>query len=71
MSSTQPQEESNEKRTNANTIRDATLSECSVPERCTLTDAERESVRFYAAVADMGGRNADATTLRGLLERLK
>ena len=36
-----------------------------------LTDAEREAVRFCAEFARMGEREDLATTLRGLLERLK
>jgi hypothetical protein len=36
---------------------------------CTLTDAEREAIRFAAVVYEQGGRAADAATLRGLLER--
>jgi hypothetical protein len=36
----------------------------------TLTDAEREAIRFAAVLYGQGGREADAETLRGLLERL-
>jgi hypothetical protein len=36
---------------------------------CTLTDAEREAVRFAAVLYERGGRPADAATLRGLLKR--
>jgi len=37
----------------------------------TLTDAEREAIRFAAVVYEQGGRAADAATLRGLLERTR
>jgi|LakMenEpi03Aug12_release.lakeMendotaPanAssembly.Ray.scaffolds.fasta_scaffold230219_4 hypothetical protein len=37
----------------------------------TLTDAEREAIRFAAVLYEQGGRAGDADTLRGLLERLK
>jgi hypothetical protein len=37
----------------------------------TLTDAERDAVRFCAVVLDMGSRPDCAATLRGLLERMK
>ena len=33
----------------------------------TLTDAEREAIRFAAVVYEQGGRAADAATLRRLL----
>jgi hypothetical protein len=36
----------------------------------TLTDEEREAVRFVAVVLDMGSRPDCAATLRSLLERL-
>ena len=35
----------------------------------TLTDAEREAIRFAAVLYERGERPADAATLRGLLER--
>jgi hypothetical protein len=37
----------------------------------TLTDAEREAIRFAAVLYGQGGREADAETLRGLLERTR
>jgi len=37
----------------------------------TLTDAEREAIRFAAVFYDLGGRTDDAATLRGLLERAR
>jgi hypothetical protein len=37
----------------------------------TLTDAEREAIRFASVFYDQGGRAADAATLRNLLERLQ
>jgi hypothetical protein len=37
----------------------------------TLTDAEREAIRFAAVFYSQGGRAADAATLRNLLERTK
>ena len=49
----------------------ATPTEGSKQNGCTLTDAEREAVRFCAVVLDMGSRPDCAATLRGLLERLK
>ncbi len=52
---------------------DATLSvvggNVTVTMDATLTDAEREAVRFAAVVYQQGGRDDDAATLRGLLER--
>jgi hypothetical protein len=54
---------------------DATLSVCggnvTVQVDATLTDAEREAIRFAAVLYGQGGREADAETLRGLLERTK
>jgi hypothetical protein len=37
----------------------------------TLTDAEREAIRFAAVLYEMGDRAEDAATLRGLLERTR
>jgi len=37
----------------------------------TLTDAEREAIRFAAVLYEQGGRAGDAATLRGLLERTR
>jgi hypothetical protein len=37
----------------------------------TLTDEEREAIRFAAVLYGQGGREADAETLRGLLERTR
>jgi len=37
----------------------------------TLTDAEREAVRFAAVLYELSSRADDAATLRGLLERTK
>lgn len=52
---------------------DATLSvvggNVTVTMDATLTDAEREAIRFAAVVYQQGGRDDDAATLRGLLER--
>jgi hypothetical protein len=52
---------------------DATLSVCdgavTVTMDGTLTDAEREAIRFAAVLYEQGGRADDAATLRGLLER--
>jgi hypothetical protein len=52
---------------------DATLSACNgsvtVTMDATLTDAEREAIRFAAVVYSAGGRDDDAATLRGLLDR--
>jgi hypothetical protein len=45
----------------------ATPSESSEQGGCTLTDAEREAVEWYASY----GAGDHAATLRGLLERLK
>jgi hypothetical protein len=39
-------------------------------ERLRLTDEEREAIRFAAVFYAHGGRAADASTLRNLLERL-
>jgi hypothetical protein len=36
-----------------------------------LTEAEREAIRFAAVLYGQGGREADAETLRGLLERTR
>jgi hypothetical protein len=37
----------------------------------TLTDAEREAIRFAAVLYSQGGRPDDAATLQKLLERTK
>jgi len=37
----------------------------------TLTDAEREAIRFAAVLYEQGGRAGDADTLRTLLERTR
>lgn len=37
----------------------------------TLTDAEREAIRFAAVLYEQGGRAADASALRWLLDRTK
>jgi hypothetical protein len=54
---------------------DATLSVCdgnvTVTMDGTLTDAEREAIRFAAVFYEMGGRADDAATLLSLLERTK
>jgi hypothetical protein len=74
----QSYEESDEKRMNANTNRDATPSEGSVQSRCALTDEEREAIEWFAEVrkpltrlTQSHNREKYKDTLCGLLERLK
>jgi hypothetical protein len=64
----QSYEESNEKRMNTTTNRDATPGEVSVQGEGTLTDAEREAIGWYAGY---GRDGLHADTLRTLLERTK
>ena len=64
----QSYEESNEKRMNTTTNRDATPGEVSVQGEGTLTDAEREAIAF--AAEHFGAFKNQAATLRWLLERL-
>jgi hypothetical protein len=71
-------EESDEKRVNTNTNREATPAVGSVQDGCTLTDEEREAIEIAAAELDdeYYGTNckkelAAADTLRKLLERLR
>jgi len=40
-------------------------------QRLRLTDAEREAIRFATVLYGQGGLEADAETIRGLLERTK
>jgi hypothetical protein len=62
-------EESDEKRMNANTNREATRDECSVRGEGTLTDAEREALEFAVETGRVATH--DTAILRTLLERLK
>jgi hypothetical protein len=61
-------EESDENRMNTNMNRDATPSEGSVNEGCTLTDAERLALEFAVETGRVATH--DAATLRNLLARL-
>jgi hypothetical protein len=63
-------EESDENRMNTNTNRDATPSEGSVQERCTLTDAERAAISMaYSRLTADSNYGEVAATLKALLER--
>jgi hypothetical protein len=70
----QSYEESNEKRTNTNTNRDATPSEGSVHGGCTLTDEELDAIEHGLERLELRSDTESehsADTLRSLLERLK
>ena len=67
----QSYEKSDEKRMNTNTNRDATPSEGSVQERCTLTDAEREAISMaYSRLTADAKYEEVAATLKAVLQRL-